>query len=71
MYRYYGLDKEILYTPGYGIHSLDVTDERAGEILEQINLLDEVERAEYLYRSTSVFLDDMSSDYERYKRPGM
>lgn len=71
VYRYYGLDKEILYTPGYGIHSLDVTDERAGEILEQINLLDEVERAEYLYRSTSVFLDDMSSDYERYKRPGM
>ena len=60
VYRYYGLDKGLLYTPGYGMGIFDVTDERAEEVLKRINSLDEVEQAEYLFWTSSVVIDDIS-----------
>lgn len=63
VYRYYGLDKGILYTPEYGTNIFDVSDERAEEVLDKINSLDGVRNADYLYWTSSLIVEDVSSGH--------
>lgn len=64
VYRYYGLDKGILYNMNYGMDKYNITDEEAENIRKTMLSMEEIEHVEYLSETSSVLLrEEIKNSY--------